>query len=205
MTKGDLIVKCLKLLNENDGEQIDPLVVSELSEYKERTVNIVPSINRALNRLAEMKKLPVKKFTINYLKENKNKSITVEEEITKDILSIANIFSFNEDYGLTDTNVSYFFEGDVLILPNLTYDEHYTVFYNPKPVYLTEADLDTKEIEYPNYIIDCIPYFVKADLYEEDDPNLAVLARNLFESYANQIPTRNISTMRGIKDVYNVY
>ena len=205
MTKGELIVKCLKLLNENDGEQIDPEVVSEDDAYLERTVNIIPSINRALNRLAEMRKLPVKKIQVNYDEKLKNKTITIPEEQTTDILYIAAVYLFDEEIGLMDTNTSFILQGDTLILPHLNFEEHYTVFYYPKATHLKEDDLDTKEIEYPDYILDCIPYFVKADLYEEDNPNLAAFSRNLFESYANAIPTRNISTMRGVKDVYGLY
>lgn len=205
MTKGELIVKCLKLLNENDGVNIESDTVSEDPDYLERTVNIVPSINRALNRLAEMKKLPVKSFEVPFTFENRRKTIKINQNEISDLLFVANVIKMDADYGLAETNVSYFLEGTTLILPSLIYAEFYQIFYHPLAKHLKEDDADTMQIEYPDYILDCIPYFVKADLFEEDNPNLAVLARNLFEQYANQIPTRNYSVMRGVKDVYDLY
>ena len=205
MTKGELMSNCLKLLNENDGQEIDDSIVSSLDEYKERTTVMIPSINRALNRLAVMKKLPGKTFTIEYDASQKSKTIEVSGELITDLLYVSNVVLFDKDYGMMDTNVGYFLDGETFILPPLNYDEGYKIFYHPQAVQLKDTDEDTMELPYLDYILNCIPYFVKADLYEEDNPNVALLARNLFEQYAEAIPTRNLSVMRGTRDVYNLY
>jgi len=51
-------------------------------------------------------------------------------------------------------------------------------------------DTDLKE-EYglSNYILEIVPYFVKADLYEEDDKNMAIKAFSVFEGFLNDLPT----------------
>ena len=203
MTKGQLIVECLKLLNENNGEKIDDTIVSSLPEYSERTSVIVPSINRALHRLSELKKLPVENYEIKYSNTVRG-NITVPVEITKNILRISNVL-LEDEYNNIETNVSYFVDGEIMILPELYNRQKYTIIYEPVVKELTDNDDDLEEIQYPKYVTQCIPYFVKADLFEEDSPELANLARNIFESYASQIPTKNKSVLRGVKDVYGLY
>lgn len=208
MTRGQLISNCIKLMNDNVGEVIDDDNVSSNDEYLERTTVIVPSINRAFLRLAQLKKLPVKNFKIYYDKENKLTSIFVDEELMKDVFSIKNVY-LQDRYGNIKTNISYFFQENILILPNIPEGCVYTIFYNPNPIVLQEPKkdeaVDTIDLEYPDEILNVIPYFVKADLYEEDDPQLAMYSRNLFESYASQLPTRDNSIIRGAVDVYNLY
>ena len=222
MTKGQLIVKCLQLLNENNGEKIDSQIVSNIPEYSERTSVIVPSINRALYRLSELKKLPVKELTVTY----KSNSLNVDELPTKYdtaegyiiidsggsiitiqsncIMGVSNVILEDRNYGIS-TNISYFIQGEIIKLPPLEYGQRYTLFYQPKVIEVSEDSLDTVEIPYPDYVLNCVPYFVKADVFEEDNPTLANLSRNIFESYASQIPSKNQSTMRGVIDVYNLY
>lgn len=208
MTRGQLISNCIKLMNDNVGEAIDDSDVSSNDNYLERTTVIVPSINRAFLRLAQLKKLPVKNFKIYYDKENKLTSISVKEELMKDVFSIKNVY-LQDRYGNIRTNISYFFQENILILPNIPEGCVYTIFYNPNPIVLQEPKedepVDTIDLEYPDEILNVIPYFVKADLYEEDDPQLAMYSRNLFESYASQLPTRDNSIIRGAVDVYNLY
>lgn len=210
MTRGELITNCIKLMNDNAGEQIDPQNISSNEDYEERTTVIIPSINRALIRLAQLKKLPVKNIKIPYSKDNVNiTTITVDEEITKDILSIKNVY-LQDRYGNIKTNISYFIQDNIFILPNIREGYEYTIFYNPRPELLkdnldSDEIQDTVEINYPDEILNIIPYFVKADLYEEDDPQLAMYSRNLFESYAAQLPTRDNTIIRGAVDVYGLY
>lgn len=205
MTKGQLIVNCIKLLNENNSEQIDDTTVSNNPEFLDRTTVIVPSINRALLRLSELKKLPQSEYTVSYDEKYRNKTIKVDTTIVNDMTHINNIMLLNDEEGYIETNVSYFLEGNYLILPPISRGEKYVIFYEPPVKWVLETDEDLVEIEYPDYILQCIPYFVKADIFEEDNPSLANLARNIFESYASQIPVKNKSAMRGVIDVYNLY
>lgn len=205
MTKGQLISICIKLLNENNSEQIDDTTVSNNPEFSDRTTVIVPSINRALLRLSELKKLPQSEYTVSYDEKYRNKPIKVNTDIVNDMVNINNIILMNEEEGYIQSNVSYFIEGKYLILPPLGREEHYVIFYEPPIEWVLEVDEDVTPLKYPDYVLNCIPYFVKADIFEEDNPTLANLARNIFETYASQIPVKNKSTMRGVIDVYSLY
>lgn len=208
MTKGQLIVKCLKLLNENNGEKIDDKIVSELPEYSDRTTLIIPSINRALYKISDAKKLPGKTYEVTYIDQvnqgNTNKNIKVDSTIVNDMTFITNIV-LQDMYGNIYTNVSYFIDGDTCILPPLSSGQKYTIFYKPKVVEISEDAPDISVLDYPDYILNPIPYFVKGELFEEDDPNLAVFSRNVFERLINEIPSKTESVMRGVVDVYGLY
>lgn len=203
MTKGELIANCLMLLNENDGEEIDAEMVSGLPEYKERTSVIVPSINRALNRLAVMKKLPIKTVVEKAPSENYGDIVLVKID---DLLSIANIFKYRTITKYEEIETDYVLNSNIVQLPSFIYeDEQYKVMYHPKALRLKISDLDTMEINYPEDILDCVPYFVKADLFEEDNPSLAVLARNTFEQYAEELPTQKVVYSQSPIDYYGLY
>lgn len=221
MKKGQLIVNCLKLLNDNNGEDIDYETVSELPEYKERTTVIIPSINRALQRLAQLKKIPLVTLTVKYNVKTHKLEIKdgLLDPIEKDVdpnkygsieidgsnILMINTVRFFDRHMNPYTNINYFMNGDKVILPPLGNEEQYIIEYRPILKDIKEDDLDIMDLNYPDYILDLVPYYVKGDLFEEDDPQLAILANNKFEALASQIPTRDRTVLHGVQDVYNLY
>ena len=75
-------------------------------------------------------------------------------------------------------------EGNVLVLPLL--DEHttYTVLYYPSIPRVTSETDDNTELAIPDKIATHIPYFVKGDLFRDDEPDEA---RNWFEMAMEQV------------------
>lgn len=208
MTKGQLITACVKLMYDNDDVQIDPDTVSSESDYASRTVNIIESINRAFIRLSLLKKLPFKVFYIDENTEsiNKNKTFTrYNLSSLIDDYSQYERISKESALGEYNGNVSVRFEGENIVLPTLKLNEQYIVDYQPELFRLTEEDLDTKEIPYSEKILSIVPYFVKADLYEEDNPNIADYSRNLFEQYAMALPSNDNNQIREIQSYYNLW
>ncbi len=85
--------------------------------------------------------------------------------------------------GYYEGDCPYFVEGSTLLLPKAREDASYTLLYYPKIRRLTEAADNTGELEgIPEEIAALIPYYVKGDLYREDEPNEAGEARNWYES-----------------------
>lgn len=78
-------------------------------------------------------------------------------------------------------------EGNVLVLPLL--DEHttYTVLYYPSIPRVTSETDDNTELAIPDKIATHIPYFVKGDLFRDDEPDEANEARNWFEMAMEQV------------------
>ena len=58
---------------------------------------------------------------------------------------------------------------------------------------IDENTQDTDEIWIPEKIARLIPYFIKGDLYQEEEPDLAADARNIFEASLDDFKVQNQS------------
>lgn len=206
MTKGELIVACIKIMFDNDIEQLEPLNISDNPDYASRTVNIIESINRGFDEIAKAKKLDRKTFKLDkdigeigdyYTRYDLNSLIP-----SNDVLYVSNVaYEYQLIY---DPNIEVRFEGEnVLVLPRIN-QGRYIVTYHPRYInHLNYDDPDTKEIiGMPNEALRVLPYYVKAELYEDDDPEKAVLARNIFHQYLNEIPKTPITKQTRVKSVF---
>jgi hypothetical protein len=252
-TKGELIVACIKLMFDNDEQELIPDEISENSEYHARTKNIVESINRAMLEIANNEKLPKKTIELscvegdigNYYVRYKLDTL-VKEGFSNDILKVksiayekdniyknltdyteeghnvfllpklaevskyANLSSFPKTgkqgmvYIALDTNKVYFWDlKEYTEETNLDKYGKYIITYSPRfKDRLSYDDPDTKELDIPEDLLDIVPYFVKGDLYETDDPNAAALARNLFHAYLGEIPSQNDTKQTKVKTVF---
>lgn len=207
MTKGELIVASIKLMFDNGDVDLDPSKISANYDYQDRTKNIIESINRALYRIQTANKLPKKFLTINNktsvslatrLFSRYNLSALTNNEYYR-IVSVA----VENENGYSN-NVDYRLENDTIVLPKITDGNvNYIVCYMPKIVELTYQTSDTDALSYPNEVLNIIPYFVKGDLYEDDDISSARYSRNIFEQYLEALPTPPETSIK--KDILSVY
>ena len=65
---------------------------------------------------------------------------------------------------------------------NVVEEETFSIEYTPIVPLITVSSDNNLKIDIPESLARIIPYFVKADLYEQDEPELAATARNIFES-----------------------
>lgn len=73
-----------------------------------------------------------------------------------------------------DVTPEYFYSGNELRLYRERHDELYAAF-------IPRLDLKKEDLEIPDSLARLIPYFVKSELLEEEEPSRAAMARNLFE------------------------
>ena len=95
-------------------------------------------------------------------------------------------------------------EGDTLVLER--YDDEditYTVLYRPTIPRVDSLTDDDWEIPVPENIAALIPYFVKGDLYRDDEPNEASEARNWFEAGIEEILLRKTNKVSRVKTIYS--
>ncbi len=209
MTKGELIVACIKLMFDNDDEQLDPEAISEMEEYKDRTANIIESINRGYSRVIALKKMPFYTFTIT--SESPNNVVNGMARYDIDVIgdmTIQKVTLVDNNLALSDVPYKLTTNRDTsrreLQIRQLTGNERYVIQYLPFR-YLQYSDLDTMEIPCPDNINRLLPYFVKGDLYEDSNAQLALLSTNKFESYLNDLPTQQDVVFKRVKDVYNFF
>lgn len=97
----------------------------------------------------------------------------------------------------------YELDGDELIIYGGTYAEAYVVKYTPSLPRMT-ADTDVEaEISLPDALASAIPYFIKGDLYEAEEPGEAAKARNLYEQMAAGYHPPNRQTQTRVVRVYD--
>lgn len=99
-------------------------------------------------------------------------------------------------------NVSYMFEGKNILLQDKAEEGTYRIIYAIKMPYITSSTSNETEIELPNELLRIIPYYIKYDLYEEDEPELAARAKNSFDEGLLLYQEDTQSIQRKVVDVY---
>ena len=206
MKVGDIKIEAIKLMFTNYGYDLGLDDLSRLAadeNYGSYLVNMNGSIARALDRIQNACVLPLKRKTLKA-----SDLITGKGFDRYDTSKISDLFQIDRiaaEYsnGYYDGNAGYFLEGNMLVLdhnPNVTY----ILLYYPTIETMNSEVLDSDELWIPDNIARLIPYFIKGDLYQEEEPELAANARNLFEASLDDIKKRTESKQNYIEHVYRM-
>lgn len=208
MKYGDIKIEALKLMFINMG---DDITVDKLDTYAQDDtysgylVNMPGSVNRCFSVLESRGVLPPE-----------SKTLTVSDGVANGAFIRFNLPSLIENFYDIDRVVSetsdgeycgdcdYQTEGDTLVLER--YDDEditYTVLYRPTIPRVESLTDDDWEIPVPENIAALIPYFVKGDLYRDDEPNEASEARNWFEAGIEEILLRKTNKVSRVKTIYS--
>lgn len=208
MKYGDIKIEALKLMFINMG---DDITVDKLDTYAQDDtysgylVNMPGSVNRCFSVLESRGVLPPE-----------SKTLTASDGVASGAFIRFNLPSLIENFYDIDRVVSetsdgeycgdcdYQTEGDTLVLER--YDDEditYTVLYRPTILRVDSLTDDDWEIPVPENIAALIPYFVKGDLYRDDEPNEASEARNWFEAGIEEILLRKTNKVSRVKTIYS--
>ena len=77
------------------------------------------------------------------------------------------------------------------------------MIYAPRRKRVTTGTADDEEIALPDKIACLIPYFIKGDLFREDEPAEAADARNLFEASIEAIDNGIKRRQTSVKTVFS--
>jgi hypothetical protein len=192
MTLGELKIAILKLLsNTNDDLTVENLAELESDDnYNTYLKNCRESINRAFTRLLTEKKIPYSTLYITpetavSLRSGNTCRYRIKE-LANDVNTVIKVI-YEDDFGNSYTQNQLRVEGEYIVLPKIT-KGIYILVYLPNVTIPMDMP-DNAEINVPEHICNLIPYFVKADLYEEDEPNLAMASRNYFENAIAELKT----------------
>lgn len=191
MKLGDIKVEAIKLMFTNYAfdmgiNDLQTLISDE--NYGSYIVNMNGSISRALDRIENACVVPVKSYTINE-EDLEHGRFLNKFDLTKieDLFMVDRVTAEYKS-GLYDGSLNYELQGDTLILPNIS--ATLTILYFPKIKTVNEQTSDSDEIWIPENIARLIPYFIKGDLYQEEEPVLAADARNLFEASLDDLKAK---------------
>lgn len=149
-------------------------------QYADYLNNINGSINRCFSILESRHVLPTKRYTLvngsDELKRNMEfdlSEIPDLDDIQRVVIQRGTIYDSNADYKT---------EGNFLIIPLVMMGDSIRLIYYPRIERLSQTADDNQEIKIPDKIACLIPYYVKFDLFREDDEREANTALNQFEN-----------------------
>lgn len=182
MKLGEIKLESLRLMGVNDEnlilEKIDNYKQDDL--YREYLERMNGAINRAISRLMMFKAIPLKKVEVTetqsflqFIKFDLN-------TIVPDLNSIERVLYIDKYNKIKETDFETL--GSEVMIENLKDYQSIIVEYSPKVESITDQTSEDKELAIPETMARMIPYFVKGELYETDEPEISATARNIFES-----------------------
>lgn len=204
MKLGTIKIEALKLMfannddelsidnhDNNDPNGVAPLDLTEAAadpQYRDYLNNMNGSINRCFSILEARKVLPTKRAVLiedaaqnEYGKEIDLSAIADLDDIQRVTVRNRNGYATAVDY---DT------EADTMILPTVRAGDTVALIYYPRLSRLTQTADNTQELPIPDKIATIIPYYVKYDLFREDDESEANTALRRFEESLAEITER---------------
>lgn len=204
MTLNDIKIAALQLMFTNYSDDIRTADVDDMTneEYLQYVVNMDAVINRCLGRFETAGVLAPGSVTFYH------EDGTVGEYYAKyNLATLASGFAsvlrvIHEDGTLYEPAIGYTMQGDTLVLPKLKDSATYTVLYNKRLTRVSIGAVSSTVVDAPNHLAELIPYFIKAELYEEDEPELASQARNIFEASLSTFIRDENGGDTGVQNLY---
>lgn len=222
MTLGEIKIETLKLMFTNLDHDIavDTLEMNKLDEnYRAYLINMPGAINRCFSSLEEKRVLPSRSKLLNFT-DGLASGLYWRYDLNKisDFFDIERIVrqSDNGDY---DGDYEWRREANMLVFkrdwwwhrepdmlePVRKEDATYTLIYKPRLNRITSSTSNDTELGIPDYIASYIPYFLKGELYRDDEPNEASEARNWYEQAMEELllSQTNNGKINRVKEVYS--
>lgn len=208
MKLGEIKIEALKLMfvNYNIEIEIDQLQNLALEEnYGSYLVNMPGAINRCFAAIENKGVLPVKAHELKACEGVTSGVFTRFNlpEIIEDYFSIERLV-YSSPSGEYIGDYDYQKEGETIVIKDFDRHDTYTILYLPKIERISSLTEDDTEIEIPDDIAQHIPYFIKGDLYRDDEPNEASEARNWFEAAMDAILGGKVSKANKVSSIYKL-
>lgn len=207
MTLGEIKIETLKLMftNLDNDIRVDTLGVNLLDEnYRDYLINMPGGINRCFSSLEEKRVLPSRSMQLNFTDGLASGSYwRYDLNKISDFFDIERIVRESDD-GEYDGDYEWRREANILVLAN-DEDATYTLIYKPRLARITSSTSNDTELGIPDYIASYIPYFLKGELYRDDEPNEASEARNWYEQAMEELllSQTNNGKINRVKEVYS--
>lgn len=203
MTIGEIKIQALKLMFVSYSDDLVPQKLIDLEgreTYRPYLVNMNGSIDRCLSDIEKRCILPVK---VLELKPSETApegyrtriGITAPDFYEIERISKESLYEYDGDHPFTR-------EGNTILLSNYDRDAVYRLMYYPR-VGRASGLLDTDEIDLPEEIAAAVPYYIKGDLFREDEPNEASEARNWYEAAIEMLPTKTVNRVNRVASKYS--
>lgn len=200
MTLGEIKIESLRLmfagnlgygLNENG---LNALLSDD--NYNVYLYAMTGAINRCFADLESKGATPIKSMVLR------------RDHLADGVFDLTAIEKYSSLDSVTDKdgrNVEFVKKGNYLYPPPLLSDEDYCViYYHVGLPRIGEDTGNSKQIELPDELARLIPYFIKGEVYREEDPNEAGEARNWYEQGVVQYLAKDVQTQNVIVSRYSM-
>lgn len=202
MTLNEIKKNALALMFANYEDDLSETNVDEVTndEYKRYLVNMNAVINRALSRIQSAGVLADKSYEVTSTDGDAGLVRLDLATLISDFWRVSRVIYQSKSAYIP--YLSFSMEGNTIVLPKLKGDDKYIVMYKPKIDRIALTAASNTEINIPNEVADLIPYFIKSELYEEDEPKLAVQARNIFEAMLEDLKRDEYASQEAVINVF---
>lgn len=184
MKLGEIKLEALKIMNINDDnvlllDRMESLLNEK--KYAKYLNNMFNAINKAIDIINHKKILPQGRIEMSNI-QMKQGAINNRFDVSniKGFLSISRIVY--EDHNEYEERIPFEREGNFIVVANKYLPENLVMVYDTKIDNISDKIADTDEV--PNLsdeLARLIPYYIKFELYQEDEPDLAINAKSTFE------------------------
>lgn len=205
MTIEKLAKYCLQALEQDTDTDVMEVSMEELENidtFAEYIKNMEHSIYMGLVRFATSLILPVQEILmekgINTLEMTKTLSSGVRKRYFH---QIKEVYATDDDGNITKTNVSYYVIGNKVIIKDFKPELNYHIIYHPTINQLSEYtqdgsgyiwNIELNDLGIPDEMAINIKFLVYSDMKLEENPNVANVNKNYFESYLNEMKTTQV-------------
>ncbi len=208
MKLGEIKIETLKLMFTNMNDDIDTDMLDRYMQdenYKGYLYAMPGAINRCFARIEERKVLPSRTRLLK-ASEGKASNVYIRYDLSaliNDFYTVERVVYESKD-GEYNGDYDYIMEGSDIVLKRVNEGDSYTVIYKPTITRVTITTPNETEIDIPEGIASYIPYYVKGDLFRDDEPNEASEARNWFEQSLDEITYKQMSKTNSVKSTYSL-
>ena len=149
-----------------------------VEEYEPYMTMMTGAINRCFADIENRRILPIRSLSLPSIASD-NVFLRYDlSSLVDDYFDIDRVVYADTD-GNYEACAAYRTEGDVVVLDKAR--GTYTVLYRPRLKRISVEDKDSDELDIPDNIAELIPYYLKGELYRDDEPNEAGEAMNWYE------------------------
>ncbi len=165
------------------------------SNIRDYLIGMDESILRAIDRMRILGKLPSSTKRLDSVEDSGYYSLPIFSTIgSGEVLSVwrrVGCEMVSVPFAIMEGNIYVYLDKDGV------YYVDYMVSINP-PID------DEKDIPIPDELARIIPYYIKADLYEEEEPSLSAQSRNVFEGYLEEYRYGADTSTQGVRVIYRI-
>lgn len=198
----EIKIEALKLMFASYDNDYEANAIENNEQFKDYLINMPGSINRCFAVLENKGVLPLGFHKVNGSSDTTDGVSVDMNTAVENFLDVERV-SYQGKYGDRHPSFPYTRDGNVIYLEGIFQGDSYTIYYRPRISRVWTDDTELSVLGIPDRIAALIPYFIKGDLFREEDAAEASNARAWFEGAMDEL-TKHTLNYGGVQTVYGM-